>query len=245
MQTRTGWLKAVLAASAMLAASGAANAAINILIERTSDKLATLHFTTGTVDGPSSSGTASYLGPASTGNPATTRGFFLYDVFRPYCVSCQIWPTAPLTADNIENNTVLAGTTTFDSIKVRYTNGGTNQVDLGYMYFHWDNVTNGTLTGSVTLDLSDGLFTNTPQGIPSDAVWQPLGTTGRILGLQDNGGSSADVGTYTFVAAGSVAGSAAPVPEPETWALMLFGSTGLLWRLRRTQALGKVTPRCP
>jgi len=59
----------------------------------------------------------------------------------------------------------------------------------------------------------------------------PGGTNTLVVsGIAGQSGGGAYAGTLTF-------GNTAAVPEPATWAMMLFGLGGIGWALRRKQAL--------
>jgi hypothetical protein len=70
------------------------------------------------------------------------------------------------------------------------------------------------------------------------ASYAPVGTAPSCAGLSDFGNTfdaelSANVAGITF--SNDAAGVFPPVPEPASWALMLAGAAGLLWRTRRSQ----------
>ncbi|MFM1884954.1 MAG: hypothetical protein RL026_111 [Pseudomonadota bacterium] len=202
----------VLLAAASLLTGPVASAAINITVTRTSDTLATLSVDAG-----------SALGANGTG-----EGFYLWGVFDLTCSDCGHYPQPTiLAAPNLTSNTIVAGgSVSPNEVGSFFLRSGGVETFPGTLAFHWITSTTGALTGSATIDLSGGAFAGT------GAYWRSVGSSGPVMGLP----AEAPAGGWSIVA-----GSAAPVPEPETWALMLVGSSGLLWRLRRRLQAGGVS----
>jgi hypothetical protein len=130
----------------------------------------------------------------------------------------MVWDE-PLGSTNLLSSTLSAGGTSPSHVAAFLDRIRNFSDTPGVLQYVWTTSTTGALTGSALIDLSAGVFAGT------GAYWGAVGTSGNILSSDT---FYTNVGSWNIVA-----GSAAPVPEPETWALMLMGSGGLLWRLRR------------
>jgi hypothetical protein len=213
---------------ALTAAATAAQAAVNVTITRTSDTLATISLD---------------AGATLARNPAFQwTGFRLHDVFDFSCgaadPSCGYDST--MSASNIISNTVqsngAAPTETGATFSPeRFVDEGffsfTEPYKPGDIWFAWSDLTfpGGTsaLTGTATIDLSLGNFAGL------GLTWKAAGSSGTTL---DYFNSAPLAGGWVMSSGG---GAAAPVPEPETWALLLLGVGGLLARQRNRYS----TPR--
>lgn len=93
----------------------------------------------------------------------------------------------------------------------------------------------GTVNTSVDPWSYDGYAVGTPFSGSADVDLTGTGLTWAAAGGSGNVKDVSAYGAQQIVGAWAMnaQGGAAPVPEPETWALMLMGTSGLLWRLRR------------
>ena len=129
------------------------------------------------------------------------------------------------------------GSITVEFIDNRLTGSGNNSLDL------WIFEIGGDVEDTFVAVSKDGvLYTNvgkvfgSTSGIDLDAFGFGTADQFRFVRLTDDGAEGAQSGTTVGAdidAIGAISTVATPVPEPETWAMLMLGAAALGWRQRR------------
>jgi len=170
-------------------------------------------------------------------------------------ITARLLATAAL-AGTLVAGPAMAGPLTWTLSNVTFDDGGTASGSFTYDA-DLDALTNWTITttpgstlGGTTYDPSGPAFTvgNAVFYFGANGIFDPYLRLSTASGLTDAGGTVAllagsswectNCGTFRLVTGGSLSASAAGVPEPAAWAMMVVGFGAIGFAARRRQGTG-------